>query len=478
MNSTNHRCNAFQILVGIFTHSCGTPETVREFLAHAGLSVSTTTINEAINNLARESNRRMQKHGRTLLTLYAYDNLDIDLKHSTPSFENHSATLIHLTSATMLPLSHRASLHDLKCSDELRNQLHANPDGLPVIPITQLLAKVYPDTTRHPSGLWRRQRFNAWKFLHDLVHFGPEAFRGFRERLDKPEEIDVILPEKTTQVPMQAMDIKPSTPAENADALEHIFQQSGIGDPNEHPMATGLGDHVALVCGDLLTVQHIRSLKKSRSVETTPWHRFQFVVPVMGLFHLKMACADALWRIFIFPKQGRQEANSLMSHVGQIRPRETNKIETKPGFRRMHEVIQHVGIATRLDIWRIEAGKKMDQELMNLDDFAATNPSWKDLQDMAYNLARNYVAQGDIATVQMEGEGTRDQQKENMLLRLQYFSIYEELSYGLNHGDMGRVENLFFELMYIFRGCGKHKYAAELRIYLENLHFHYPSPLR
>ena len=97
---------------------------------------------------------------------------------------------------------------------------------------------------------------------------------------------------------------------------------------------------------------------------------------------------------------------------------------------------------------------------------------------MAYNLARNYVAQGDIATVRMEGEGTRDQQKENMLLRLQYFSIYEELSYGLNHGDMGRVENLFFELMYIFCGCGKHKYAAELRIYLENLHFHYPSPLR
>ena len=157
----------------------------------------------------------------------------------------------------MLPLSHRASLHDLKCSDELWNKLHTNPDSLPVIPIAQLLAKVCPDTTRHPSGLWQRQHFNTWKFLHDLVHFGPESFRGFQERLRKPEEIDVILPEKTFQVPMQAMDIKPSTPAENAEALEHIFQQSGIGDPNEHPMATSLGDHVALVCGDLLTVQHI-----------------------------------------------------------------------------------------------------------------------------------------------------------------------------------------------------------------------------
>ena len=131
---------------------------------------------------------------------------------------------------------------------------------------------------------------------------------------------------------MQAMDIKPSTPTENADVLEHIFQQSGIGDPNEHHMATSLGDHVALVCGDLLTVQHIRSLKKSHSVEATSWCHLQFVVPVISLFHLKMACADALWRIFIFPKQGRQKANSLMSHVGQIRPRETNKIEIKPEF--------------------------------------------------------------------------------------------------------------------------------------------------
>lgn len=120
----------------------------------------------------------------------------------------------------------------------------------------------------------------------------------------------------------------------------------------------------------------------------------------------------------------------------------------------------------------------MNQELMNLDDFTATNPSWEDLQDMFYALAQNYIARGDIATVRMEGEGARDQQKENMLLRLQYFGIYKELSYGLNHGDMECVENLFFELMYIFRGCGKHKYAAELQIYLENLHFYYPPTLR
>ena len=78
----------------------------------------------------------------------------------------------------------------------------------------------------------------------------------------------------------------------------------------------------------------------------------------------------------------------------------------------------------------------------------------------------------------MEEEDTHNQQNKNMLLQLQYFGIYEEFSHGLNNGDMGHVENLFFELMYIFRGCRKHKYAAELQKYLENLHFHYPQSLR
>jgi hypothetical protein len=35
---------------------------------------------------------------------YAYDNLDIDLKHSVPTIEKGQETLIHLTTGTMLPL--------------------------------------------------------------------------------------------------------------------------------------------------------------------------------------------------------------------------------------------------------------------------------------------------------------------------------------------------------------------------------------
>jgi len=85
MQSTNRSCNTLQSALGIFLHSCGTPETVRELLAHMGLSISTTSINEAISNLSKEAIAETRRIGKSLLTTYAYDNFDIDLKHSTPT---------------------------------------------------------------------------------------------------------------------------------------------------------------------------------------------------------------------------------------------------------------------------------------------------------------------------------------------------------------------------------------------------------
>ena len=118
LQSSNQNCNALQSIIGIFLQSCNTPETVREFLAHTGLSISTSSINNAITSLSKEAGAKIQELGKSLLTSYAYHNLDIDLKHSVPTLEKLGETLIHLTSGTMLPL-HEVALDDLNCSDKL-----------------------------------------------------------------------------------------------------------------------------------------------------------------------------------------------------------------------------------------------------------------------------------------------------------------------------------------------------------------------
>lgn len=476
MHSTNKRCNTLQTVIGIFLHSCNAPESIMELLARMGVSIAANTVNNAVKNLSKEAQSGMQKLGQTFLASYAYNNLDIDLQHTVPTVEKPQDTLIHITSGTMLPLLHGVTLADLDCSDELWKLYHRNPEvqDLPSIPFYNLL-DIYPEDPDN-LGMTRRDRFNAWKYLSDLVNFGPQYFRSFQRKLGNPETVNTIPAEKTSQMPLRTVDVSPSTPAGNAEALKAFFQQTGVGDPSDDNKVKALQNHVILIFGDLLTGQHVHSLMESRSVEATPWRRMQFVVFMMGLFHLKMACADAIWRIFIHHKNCDVDANSLMAHVSQIRPRETGKIQSKPGFRRMHEVIQHVGLVACLDVWRIEVSKQ-DPGFATLDAFAESKPTWMDLQKIAYQIVQR-EAEFDISRVREHDNKTRDKQSENMHLRRRYFLLYEEMSYAMNFGDIGRVETLFVPWIYIFLGCGKHKYAAEMRRYLKNIHFVYPKRLR
>ncbi|KAJ3560033.1 hypothetical protein NP233_g11098 [Leucocoprinus birnbaumii] len=194
-----------------------------------------------------------------------------------------------------------------------------------------------------------------------------------------------------------------------------------------------------------------------------------------------MACADAIWRIFIFPKGSRNDENSLLQLLGVIRPKETRKFSSLggPGFRRMHEVIQHVGTASRLDCWRLEARDTIDSLIASLDDFAKLEPSWETLVRMAKSLCIKYVpGQDTLPDLRRMADKSRDKVHENTLLQHQIFLLYEEITHAMNYGDIGRLEHAFPAWSMIFAGCGKHKYSAELMRYLTDVHFRYPPGLK
>lgn len=84
-----------------------------------GISISMTAILSAIKSLSNKARRSLCESGQTLLTAYAYDNFDINLKTSMPVSENPFETLKHLTSGLMIPLNHGVAHEDLRCSNEL-----------------------------------------------------------------------------------------------------------------------------------------------------------------------------------------------------------------------------------------------------------------------------------------------------------------------------------------------------------------------
>ncbi|KIJ10934.1 hypothetical protein PAXINDRAFT_40918, partial [Paxillus involutus ATCC 200175] len=226
---------------------------------------------------------------------------------------------------------------------------------------------------------------------------------------------------------------------------------------------------------DLGTGERIQAAQQRRSIEGSPWNRMQHVIFVPGLFHLKMACADAIWRIFIQPSAAREDVTSLMQDVGILRPRETGIYVSKPGFRRVHQLIGYDGTCRRLDCWRVEVQvRNRHREHTSLDAFALSEPSFEDLQEIADNISRKYIGNYQLRRMRNKLASQQDQQYENSLLLNKYFMLYEELSYAMNHGDIGRVESCIVAWILIFKATGKHKYATQMTDFLCSVHFNYP----
>ncbi|KAJ7732217.1 hypothetical protein DFH07DRAFT_990929 [Mycena maculata] len=454
-----------------------------------GFSISEQSIERAVKSLSAESYAKLREMGQTLLAGYAYDNFDINFGVLVPTVEKEADTLTHMTSGDVITLEHGVKPEHLRCSQELWLKSPLNPEidvsKLPPPHTIHDLEQLHPEAD-HPSNLTRRERFNAWKFREDIVLIGPKFFCGFKKQLGDPEVIKQIPVVKMRHAPARSMDIKQSTVEGNLKVIPNLLEQGGVRDPDEddggiwEKTLKSIVAYVILFHGDLGTGERIMSLLQRRAIESTPWRRYQFVIYVMGLFHLKMACADAIWRIFIKPVLAREDVNSVMRFVALHRAKETGKIGSDPGFRRMHEVITHDGTALRLDAWRVEVLRR-NPKWTSLEEFAASNPSWELIEEISNYLASHYVAGAEdlnIYELRQRPAAERDQQHENVLQIHQYFLLYEEISRAMNHGDIGRIETCFPAWIYIFKATGKHKYAAHMVKFMTDVHFVYPPPLR
>ncbi|KAF4566199.1 hypothetical protein EYR36_011614 [Pleurotus pulmonarius] len=480
MQSSNQRANALESVIGIFLHTCRTPEKVIAALARMGLSISIQSIHNAITSLSRESANTLQEMGRSLLVAYAYDNFDVNLKSSVPTIDKATDSLKHLTSGLLFPLQHGVTTEDLQCSEELWSKSSLNPSAsnLPPGRTWKDLLEIHPDPGDN-QGLSRRERFNSWKFIETICSHGPAYFRQFRSDIGEPEVVEAIPVTHTQIIPTRAMDAENSSVAGNIKTINELLAQGGIGD-NEDSEAKyevkDIGDHVLLFHGDLGTGDRLHTALLQRSIERSPWNRLQYVIFVMGLFHLKMAAVDAIWRIFIQSPHARLDETALIEDVAKIWPKETGIIGSNPPFRRMMQVIMFVGICRRLECWRILVKKTL--KFNTLEEFAASKPTLETMRKLADQLSLDYVASGGLDRARRtKSDKERDKQLENNLLMNKYFLLFEELSYAMDHGDIGRVELCMLPWILIFKATGKHKYATHVMRYLSNVHFVYPKGL-
>ena len=472
MHCMNQKVNPLQSILGIFMQSAHTPQKVIDMLARLGISISMDSINAAVRSLSAESQKTLRDLGQSLLASYAYDNFDIDLKTQTPMIEKSNDSLKHLTSGLLFPLVHGVTTDDLKSSEALwkvspLNQ-HIRSGDVPPKRTWKDLVNLHPEP--RDSIISRRDRFNSWMFLRDLCTYGPEYFRQFLSELSEPELVEQIPLVKTPIYAARAMDVNNSTVSGNIRSVIELLAQGGINDPASQSaseiQSPDISEHVVLVHGDLGTGERLCAAQLCRSIESTPWNCLQHIIFLPGLFHLKMACADALWRTFILPPAAREDKTCLMHDVAHLRPKETGIYSSKPGFRRMHQLVGHAGTCRRLDCWRVHIANKFNMAYPDLDAFTQSEPTLDDLKAIADEMVHVYVATHRLQREQQRPSKERDMQFENSQLLHKYFLLYEELSHAMNSGDIGCVETCIVSWIPILKAVGKHKYATHMTKFL------------
>ncbi|KAF8340081.1 hypothetical protein F5887DRAFT_1077197 [Amanita rubescens] len=401
MQSSNQKANTLASILGIFLHSCCTPQKVINALARMGLSISRTTIHSAINLLSSNMYHSLRELGETRCLALAYDNFDVDLKISVPVVEKAGDTLKHLTSGLVFLLQHGTKPEDLRYSEYLWVNYLA----------------------REPSELNSRDEFNAWVFLCDLLE-NVEGFEYLQSEVGQPNIIEQIPVVKTDIFPVYAMDVNNSTISGNIQAIEQLMQQVGYGGTAGDDQDTvDVSEYVVPVHGDLGTGERISSIQDQWAIEKNLWERFQYVKFCPGYFHVKMAAVDAVWHIAIKPQLGRKDETCMMKDIGIIRPRETGTITSKCEFCHMHQVAGHVGIAQRLDCWRIVIQRKFP-EYDTLEDFAKLKPGLDELKTLASELSQEFVANDHLKYEHFKSIDERDQQFENAKLILLNIELY------------------------------------------------------
>lgn len=466
MNTRNQKCNALQTVVGIFAHSSNAPQKLIETLNHQSMSISPKSIHNMIGSMSSESVKRIKKIMVDLRAAAALDNLDIYFKTDQPTL-THESKLVHMTTATFLPLYHGVEKADLKCTKELweKSEYNRHRTEPPTVPTYRILAEMAQTSASSPKEAPESyQNLMAWHVRDILVKNAKGMKEHFGNMNAKPyvrEQVPVI---RTEQVPARAMNINVGTTSGNAEAIENLMRQGSVSEEARE-------EYVILTHGDLGTGEKINTLQKSRRIEETAATRFSYVIFIPGMFHIKMACVAALWKMYIETSKPRPghlpQADSVFAFCSILRPKETVKIGSNPGFRLLHTLVNHILIASILHAWTTEVREAYG--FGTIADWLKSKPSWEQVVALSHSIVEKYVA----ALNHKPGGTRRAPMTDNVLDGMKLWNrdslLYVMTSYAANTGDVGSVQVLLLHWVQIWKAVGKHKYARHISKFLVQL---------
>ncbi|KAF8328255.1 uncharacterized protein EI90DRAFT_3017874 [Cantharellus anzutake] len=256
---------------------------------------------------------------------------------------------------------------------------------------------------------------------------------------------------------------KASTIDGNIEAIASLLEQSRI------IKDAIFENYVVLVHGDLGVIEKIETIMRSRRIEEDWYERLGFLLPIPGLFHIRMACVDAINRIHGSTPGMRNDPNGLYKYLMTLFPNNTAKLNQKvPPFRMMNDGIDYILRVAILNAWKEDMGG-------DIAGFLKSNPTLDDIKHHAQSIASKQF-QASHLHERHRHDMEQDQVRNNQVLFNCDAMYYRILVHAINYGMVDIILDVLAVWIPILLSCGKHKYASYLAKFLARVK-QYPEAL-
>ncbi|KAJ7728485.1 hypothetical protein B0H16DRAFT_1330899 [Mycena metata] len=428
----SQKANNFQLVIGLFLLGSGASKREMEVLAHAGLSVSYTTIIDHVKDLSREGLEKIREVCRTCMVQLVWDNLNIAFKVAAQRLKAKSHFDSGTTSTVIL-------VFDPSTGTTARQgtlPLDIKPARERTLPVLDWSPE---DVLPSPESAAQLSSSCFWQLKRMALEHIPDVSEELKKSLGECPEINQIPLHQTLQYPLPALKEDESTLDGTFTVYTKNLKTMGMGDAELEKHGLMIDD------GDLLTDSLKEKIESARRNSTAPIAGMRASVRRWGLFHGQMAgCRLTInehWGMpnSLWPGGLWWEHNKLLKRKPLMAGWGGKKAtEWKPA----QELI-HISLPAHIvDGFRIHCGRE------NLSDWAksATVSEFEAVAKTVFDKLFSTAAINDL-----RARGENDITLENAILYNRDALFYVELTQAIKKGDIGRVLNVLAIWMVMMR---------------------------
>jgi hypothetical protein len=282
-----HTGGTFKLLTGMFMWSQGLTRTGLGYLQSIGVSPSYDTINRHLHHASREHGQNLRELATQRNRVVNWDNIQFKERVRDKSVGDEDRFLNYTTGfmkiSTCIPMTgirreqfrpdKRLRIADIFPFDPIQDQRRQKiEDDLWVHFIFEALRIVAPDI----SSIRDPER--------------PSTPQDVSISTARPRLGEILTPQQSTTMTLAALPYDEATEKGTIDITNDIhLRQFGI--PKDDPQWE---ENLFIISGDALTVSRIQLMQSSLAPSRSAFDRSRWILPIMGLFHLRMNYLDAI----------------------------------------------------------------------------------------------------------------------------------------------------------------------------------------